>query len=181
MAETRQQLKERLQSAGLWQEYLSIREECIADGLTPSQAKAEALEQIERQSDQSRKRPAAPVDPEIVESGTPQALPDFSRRIPSADAVDWVAQNLANPNVRPEESPSGMAWGLLEWVRMSSANKTTFWTTIWPKLLPTGAALKNRNDTTEIKEEPVMQLLEDYLAEIRRNKKPCTCGSDAAY
>lgn len=47
MAETRKQLKDRLQAAGLWQEYVDLRVQLAADGMTAAQARVEALRRVE--------------------------------------------------------------------------------------------------------------------------------------
>jgi hypothetical protein len=70
MSETRRQLKERLQAAGLWQDYLAQREQLAQHGLTARQAREEALRQIDSRSPQqpepSTDRPSndSPVEEE---------------------------------------------------------------------------------------------------------------------
>jgi hypothetical protein len=152
MAETRKQLKERLQAAGLWQEYVALRVQLAADGMTPAQAREEALRRVESRAPEPQAVPA-PIDraPASLPDMSPAELPDFSRDVPNSDAVEWVARNLANPNVRAADAPGSQAWGLLTWVRRSPANETTFWGSIWPKLSATGAASKRQQeaDTAE--------------------------------
>jgi hypothetical protein len=38
----------------------------------------------------------------------------------------WVAAKVADPDVRPEDAPNGLAWALLLWVRRAPANLKTF-------------------------------------------------------
>lgn len=47
MRETKRQIKERLQAAGRWQDYLARREQLRQEGRTPRQAREESLRQIE--------------------------------------------------------------------------------------------------------------------------------------
>ena len=47
--ETRNQLKGRLQAAGLWAHYVALRDRLKSDGRTPSEARAEALREVEAQ------------------------------------------------------------------------------------------------------------------------------------
>src|SRR5262245_53254372 len=112
MAETRTQLKQRLQSEGKWNDYLALREKFAAEGLAPAGAREEALRQIEasqaRPSEPPTPAPAVP-DPPAAQEGTP----DFSRQVPNAQATQWVAEHLADANARPQDAPSGLAWALL--------------------------------------------------------------------
>lgn len=173
MRETREQLKQRLQAAGLWERFLTIRDQLCAEGLTPAQARQEALRQVESQPIGELPQAAkveAPTDGNPANPPPEQSLPDFSRRVPDDDAVRWVAENLVNPNVRPGDAPGGQAWGLLQWVRSVPANQTTFWGSIWPKLLTTGAALKQRQEPDQPEpvdegSERVLELIEKLLKE----------------
>jgi hypothetical protein len=47
MRETRKQVKTRLQAAGLWKDYLELREQLMREGQTPKRAKRTALQQID--------------------------------------------------------------------------------------------------------------------------------------
>src|SRR5262245_42220636 len=141
MAETRQQLKERLQAAGLWHEFVALRDRLAAGGLVPAQARAEGLRQVGARPARppAPPPPGGPAGPSPAEAVEPAATPaddwpDFTRSVPPHDAAQWVAENIANPRVRPHDAPSGLAWGLLQWVRLAPANQTTFWGSIWPKL-----------------------------------------------
>ncbi len=148
MAESRKELRQRLQLAGVWNQFVTLRAQLAADGMTPAQAKAEALARVEARTIAPPKSDA-PDNASIEaphEPANEQALPDFTQRVPNYEAAQWVAENLANSKVRPEDAPSGLAWGLLAWVRLSPANQSAFWGSIWAKLLPTGAALKSQQD-----------------------------------
>jgi hypothetical protein len=154
MNETRQQLKARLQQEGKWQDFLALREQLKASGLPPDQAREEALRQVES-------RPPKP--PELANPGDPPTVgapvqspaveelgPDFSLNVPNYEAAQWVASQIANTQVRAQDAPSGLAWGLLQWVRFNPANQTTFWSSIWPRMLPSGAALQKQQETAEV-------------------------------
>jgi hypothetical protein len=47
MGETRPQLKARLEAAGVWPEFVRLRDQLAAGGLTPAQVRAEALRRVE--------------------------------------------------------------------------------------------------------------------------------------
>jgi hypothetical protein len=156
MAETRQQIKQRLQVAGLWQDYVAMRQKLGKDGMTPAQARTAALHQIETRPRADAEQPAPNTDTPTYPIDKPEQTPaeqpdvDFGGQIvPSRDAVEWVSENIEKASVRRGDAPSGLAWGLLAWVRRTPANEATFWGSIFPKLLPTGAALKGKQEKAE--------------------------------
>jgi len=63
MAETRKQLKERLQAAGDWDEYVKMRTQLASEGMSAPQAREEALRRIES-------RPAAHAERSAPRDGT---------------------------------------------------------------------------------------------------------------
>jgi hypothetical protein len=198
MGETRQQLKERLQAAGVWDDYLALRDRLAKDGLTPAQAREEALRQVESRpttpSQDELPDDEHPADPSPGEGQEAAAVdggqPDFGRQVPNFQAAQWVAQNLANAKVRPDEAPSGLAWGLLTWVRRTPANQATFWGSIWSKMLPTGAAIKKQqgetgaaseaDEGTALCQDLVTNLLDQFEAEQAQKDAAFAARPDAA-
>ncbi|OAI45069.1 hypothetical protein AYO44_13175 [Planctomycetaceae bacterium SCGC AG-212-F19] len=47
MRETKRQIKERLQAAGIWEDYTALRDQLVKDGQTPGEARQEALRRID--------------------------------------------------------------------------------------------------------------------------------------
>jgi hypothetical protein len=182
MPETKRQLKERLQAEGVWEDFLALRQQLVGDGLTPAQARKEALGRIEARLAQQSERPGSdrPRDPPPVtgpaQPATAERGPDFTRHLPNHEAAQWVAENLANANVRPQDAPNGLAWGLLQWVRLTPANQATFWGSIWPKLLPTAAALKRGQEAEAGKAGDK----EGPCPECGREPEPVDVGSERA-
>jgi hypothetical protein len=136
MGETRQQLKERLQAAGLWGEYVRQRGLLMDQGLTPALAREEALRRVESLPPRTAPTPEAgsPSPGEGPDQEAEGGFPDFGGQVSNPKAVQWVAEHIADPSVRPQDAPGGLAWGLLQWVRLTPANQTTFWSSIWPRL-----------------------------------------------
>lgn len=60
MSESRTRLKQRLQEAGVWKEYLALRDQLVREGKTPAEAREEALAEI----DARLQEPATPPVPE---------------------------------------------------------------------------------------------------------------------
>jgi hypothetical protein len=173
MKETKSQLKERLQAIGQWSNFVAQREQLKKEGWSPADAHDEALRRIESLPPQASKQsienqpsnPSPVEDPGQTATAIPNGL-DFSRVVPNHAAVEWVAQNLANDKTQLQDAPSGVAWALLVWVRIAPANQSTFWSSIWPKLLPTSAALKRNQE---------VDAGEDW-----DGMEPCpTCGREA--
>src|SRR5438874_2104246 len=102
MAETRQQLKTRLQGAGLWDDYVTMRGQHENEGMTPKQARDEALRRLDSRLSPVSKPPAAGRPSNGYSTSAPDVVDtsglDFGRQVPNHDAVQWVAQNLANGN-----------------------------------------------------------------------------------
>jgi hypothetical protein len=174
MQETRAQLKERLQREGKWGNFLAIREKLKADGLPPDRAREQALAQVDALPPQQPEPPgpAGPgYPPPAEEPGlTPaEPWPNFNKQVPTWESAAWVAENLANPAVRPQDAPSGLAFGLLQWCRSSPAHTTTFWTSLYPKLLPSGNILQQKQqeawgvERVDPGAEKIKKLLEELI------------------
>jgi len=113
MEETRRQIKERLQAAGRWGDYLALREQLAQGGLTPAQARAEALRQIEsrppHQSGQPAPDPPSAATP-IPEKKFPPPPPlcERCRRIlgqpacPTCFRIHRTVENLRAAGFRAE-------------------------------------------------------------------------------
>jgi hypothetical protein len=186
MGETRQQLKERLLQEGRWQDYLTLREQLKASGLPPDQARDEALRQIEARPPKQMEL-ANPDDPPPVgapgQSPAVEELgPDYTKQVPNFESAQWVAQNLANPKVQAQDAPSGLAWGLLQWVRVTPANQNTFWSSIWPRMLPSGAALQKQQETEEVKKvDKGYERLKKLMNEMQSKNEQEDAEQDAAF
>lgn len=61
------------------------------------------------------------------------------RRCSYEDGVEWVAANLFREDVREEDRPSDIAWGLLMWARSGGAAQQSFFTQVYAKLAPAKA------------------------------------------
>jgi hypothetical protein len=157
MKETKSQLKERLQAIGQWSNFVAQREELKKEGWSPPDAYDEALLRVESLPPLESEQPIEnnPGNPSLVEDLGQSTMVcqddlDFTRQIPNVDSTQWVAENIANSKICAPDAPSGLAWGLLQWVRQSQANQSTFWSSIWPKFA--GAASKQQDPSND-KEE----------------------------
>ena len=56
-------------------------------------------------------------------------------------SVIWVAKHIAVEDAIASEAPSSEAWGMLIWAQRTGHNEREFWTSIYPKLLPTRTQL----------------------------------------
>lgn len=178
MAETRKQLKERLQAAGQWDEFVTVRSKLAAEGMRPADAKVEALRLVESNSCNPAEPDTRKIEPDGLLATTPKEVPDFTRNVANSEAVQWVALNLANPHVRATDAPGGQAWGLLLWVRRSPANESSFWASLWPKLSP--PPKQPVEEDTEPCLELVDSLLDQFHAQQRREDAELAMRPDAA-
>lgn len=51
-------------------------------------------------------------------------------------AIQWTADHVGIKAVEAKDSPSADSWNLLSWVRASAANAKTFWSSIFPLIVP---------------------------------------------
>ena len=63
---------------------------------------------------------------------------------PTAQSVEWVADNLENKSVKPSDAPSATSWGLLKWATSSPVSTAEFYKSVWSKMLPSRAELENQ-------------------------------------
>lgn len=158
--ETRKQLKARLQAAGYWEQYVAKRDQLVAKDHTPFQARTLALSEIEAMIAAGEKAIPQAVEPDTPISSRDESTANgldlqFGQQVRNHEAVQWVGHNISNQKALPDDAPGGAAWGLLMWVRRSPANESTFWSSIWPKTLPTAAALKQKAKTNSNDDDDV--------------------------
>jgi hypothetical protein len=114
--------------------------------------------------------PAAPAPLKTPRAPRPPAPPPKANELPEnvdrklfykpqaspREAVEWVAANIAVSDVQPGDCPGPEAWGLLCWARKNEGNLNTFWTSHYPKLMPSKSENENagrrRDNVDAIKE-----------------------------
>src|SRR5262245_56560536 len=82
MGETRKQLKARLQASGAWDEYLACREQLAQTGLSPTEARKEALRQIDARP------PQKPEPPTPVQTGDEPCVEAMHEPLPLCDRCE---------------------------------------------------------------------------------------------
>jgi hypothetical protein len=172
MRETRQQIKDRLQAAGRWEDFVAMREKLVQEGISPAQARLQALREIDSRLRPQLKAPGkngtgkqSAVDDGGLRNGR---WPEFNGQVPTADAVAWVGENMARPKLQPKDAPCGLAYSVWLWARHSPANETAFWTQIWAR-----AALRPNERKPEQEEPKDAQdsgLSPELLDALRRHK-----------
>lgn len=106
--------------------------------------------------------PHVPARPSAGSSELPENVARSRFYKPSAsprEAVEWVAANIAVSDVEPEDCPGPEAWGLLCWARKNEGNLNTFWTSHYPKLMPSKSENENagrRRDNADAIEELIV-------------------------
>lgn len=80
--------------------------------------------------------------------------------------IQWVAENLENPDPRPEDAPSAVAWGMLVHYQFSPATKADFWNGVYVKLVPSKAQLPTA-EVVVMDGEATVALFERMLARKR--------------
>jgi len=94
-------------------------------------------------------------------------LPDLAKGGNYAADARWVYNNLALDlvDVPTKTAPSRGAVALLKWVKDSPANEADFFKNIWPKLIPTKAALDESERRGKVEDALIEECLEK-IAEL---------------
>ena len=119
--ETQDGIRQRLRQEGRFKEFSALRKDLQAEGLSPSDSWTRAATEF------------GFGEPRPVTQGTPinghQVTSQmFAGRQSSVRSdFEWVYENQAVEDVRPENAPSSGAWGLLQFSRMEPRAFYTEW------------------------------------------------------
>ena len=144
-------IKKRLTASGQWGAFVALRQKLVAEGEAPARAYLLALAEIDGLPAPPEQK-AWPVRMWAAglkgEEGAPLSFPVsremFSGKPESTARADleFVYNSIDLLDVEPEDAPSAGAWGLLCRVRALPALQVEFYTSMWPKLLPSRASLE---------------------------------------
>ena len=119
--ETQDGFRERLRQEGRFKDFSARRKDLQAEGLSPSESWERAAAEFgfgePRTVAESGFSSPYQVTSEMFEGQTASLQSDF----------EWVYENQAVENVRPENAPSSGAWGLLQFSRMEPRAFYTEW------------------------------------------------------
>lgn len=154
--------KDELKNAGLWDEFLTLRDDLRDDGLPPSQATEQALSRL--------------LPTEHHGSGNCSLAPAPNaafgdRRASEAEVVRWVARNMEVADVAPENAPDPTAWGLLLHCRSSPAAKADFWRITYPKMLPSRAQLEREREDEEPDGQEIIKIMQRVRESAEKAKR----------
>ena len=153
-----QDKKDALKSAGKWLEFLEYRDQLKDEGHSPTVASRDALAKFLPDLETNDEFPV--LEP------APRGL--AGKTAPEATVIRWVANNIDNPDVQPEDCPAPVGWTLLRECRQSPAFRMDFLQSTWVKLLPSRAQLeKDDAKPNELDGQKQMDLI-DQIREARR-------------
>ena len=119
--ETQDGFRERLRQEGRFKDFSARRKDLQAEGLSPSESWERAAAEFgfgePRAVAESGFSSPYQVTSEMFEGQTASLQSDF----------EWVYENQAVEDVRPENAPSSGAWGLLQFSRMEPRAFYTEW------------------------------------------------------
>ena len=93
-------------------------------------------------------------------------------KVSTRQEAEWVSRHI-NVKVGPKDAPSPTAWNLLRWVRQAPENETTFWRSIFLKLLPTQQQLQQADRFKERNTE-----LDDLIVVLEKAGGHVDSGDD---
>ena len=177
------EIKRHWMNAGLWSDFVDLRESMKGAGLTPDEAWQEADRRLQAgghtetipSSEQESSEEAAPAPVELRGQVDSEA---FSREtVSTAETVRWVASYLMVGDAVPEDAPSSEAWGMLQWAKRNNTNEASFWSLIWRQLMPTKQSLEAETRFSD-DGKPILELI-DRITRISEasNEPGGTVGS----
>lgn len=92
----------------------------------------------------------------------------------TVELVEWVTENIAEPDVQEAESPSSQAWALLCWARN---NKDKFFEKIFPRAI----AAREDESRQEMDEEEEEALAQEDVLRLRRQLRPLLDGTNQLF
>lgn len=177
------EIKRHWVGAGLWSDFVELRESIKGAGLTPDEAWQEADRRL-RSGSHAETIPSAE---QVSNEGQAQAPVEllgqvgseaFSREtVSTAETVRWVASYLMVGDAVPEDAPSSEAWGMLQWAKRNNTNEAAFWSQIWRQLMPTKQSLEAETRFSD-DGKPILELIDRItrIAEVS-DESDTTVGS----
>lgn len=143
------------EAAGLWEEFVVLRESLKRKGMSANDAWLRAAQMLAPDRWGEPPVEAEKEQGEVVEAAAPPDLPHGrgggegapaevfgGKKVATVRVVEWVASNLQVSDVGPGDAPSSEAWGMLVWARRSPVNESQFWGQIYAKLLPSRSQIE---------------------------------------
>jgi len=79
--------------------------------------------------------------------------------------IRWVFHALGTKDLKPEDAPTSGAWSLLQMLRYDDIALKSFYTTVYPKLLPTRAQLEKGDNNRAEDGRKQFDLIDQILRE----------------
>jgi len=150
MAASSPEFKAGLERIGEYAEFEKFERGLIETGMDPKKAKLEAIKvyaekakagkavlvEEAREAKQAGRRAPVVCRDESESAGTALKADFAGKTADEVEAIRWVADNMEISDVTPSDCPSAAAWGLLMNCRRDTTAKTSFWNSLWPKILP---------------------------------------------
>lgn len=131
---TKEQIRERLQSLGVWERYLARRDELKAEGASPADARERAFREVtaietaivpaDAATLKTARRPR-PYHPAILKG---------KRAVVKTD-IEFVYEHMDDDGLQPNDAPSSGAWSLWSWARSTRDTRMDFYCNFAAKLL----------------------------------------------
>ena len=151
--ETQDGFRQRLRQEGRFKEFSSLRKDLQAEGLSPSDSWTRAATEFgfgePRPVSQGMPMNGQRVTSKMFEGRQSSIGTDF----------EWVYENQAVEDVRPEDAPSSGAWGLLQFSRMEPRAFYTEWLRMASRREDESAQERRFVDDASRKTEEIAEML----------------------
>ena len=173
MAETRVELKERLQSEGRWAEYVKRRAEVALEGTISLGAASKILLKKEFKSLNPSRRRKGPKRVSFRNSSIKLSDFDPEKKTGIREIVEWVFNHVDVEDVTPSMAPSPGAWSLLISVRDDPGVRADFYKSIWAKLLPTKTQIEEEDKFSDDGSD-----IAELIGRLQQARQVALCPSD---
>ena len=151
--ETHDQFRGRLREEGKFKDFSRRRKELQAEGLEAAASGSQAATEFGFGSGQSTVQPSPLVTRQVTSKM-------FEGRQSSIGTdFEWVYENQAVEDVRPEDAPSSGAWGLLQFSRMEPRAFYTEWLRMASRREDESAQERRFVDDASRKTEEIAEML----------------------
>lgn len=170
-----------IRQAGLEPDFQYLLGEARADGHCYNDAFRVAFGQLREKFDDQLKPVIPKPAPVPPKPPAPPPQPEKKKRLRLVDpsrfqsetastkrCIEWVARHLSVRGVKPEQCISPEAWGMMNWVRSSPRSMDTFWSVLYPKLLPNKQQIEEADAATE-QNVKVLEFVNHWLDEYDKD------------
>jgi len=146
-------LRRKLKAEDRWDEFVDNRERLKQKSIPPERAwelayeayKKNTVPEVPDAPAAAKEKPSSPQKESSIVDLSKQFTRDFldaTRNASITEIVNFVFNSIDIPTVRPKDAPCAGAWSLLQAVQRDEQLKYQFYTSVWPRMIPSKSELE---------------------------------------